>query len=216
MFFWNSLAFLMIQQMLAIWSLVPLAFLNPAWTSRCSRFTYCWSLTWRILSITLLACEMNATVQEFEHSLALSFFGIGMKTDLFRSCGHCWVFQTCWRRGDHKRLQEIFFGNGYVQYLDCCWFHGCVVVQLPSRVWLWDPMDCSMPGLPVPHHLPEFAQVHVHCISDTVQPSHLLTSSSPSALNLSQHQRLFFFFLISLYLHSTLTEYWKYSPTSQF
>ena len=44
----------MIQWMLAIWSLVPLPFLNPAFTSRSSWFTYCWSLTWRILSITLL------------------------------------------------------------------------------------------------------------------------------------------------------------------
>ena len=42
-------------------------------------------------------------------------------------------------------------------------------------------MDCSWPGLPVPHHLPEFAQGHVHCISDAVQPSHPLTPSSPSA-----------------------------------
>ena len=96
MFFWNSLAFSMIQWMLAIWSLVPLAFLNPAWTSGSSWFTYCWSLAWRILSIILLVCEMSAIVWEFEHSLALPFFGIGMKTDLFQSCGHCWVFQICW------------------------------------------------------------------------------------------------------------------------
>ena len=82
--------------MLAIWSLVPLPFLNPAWTSESSWFTYCWSLAWRILSITLLACEMSAIVQQFEHSLALPFFGTGMKTDLFQSCGHCWVFQICW------------------------------------------------------------------------------------------------------------------------
>ena len=39
---------------------------------------------------------MSAIVQQFEHSLPLSFFGIGMKTDLFQSCGHCWVFQICW------------------------------------------------------------------------------------------------------------------------
>ena len=58
--FWNSLAFLMIQWMLAIWFLVPLPFLNPAWTSGSSWFTYCWTLPWRILNITLLACEMNA------------------------------------------------------------------------------------------------------------------------------------------------------------
>ena len=53
----------MIQQMLAIWFLVPLIFLKPAWTSGSSWFTYCWSLAWRILSITLLACEMRAIVQ---------------------------------------------------------------------------------------------------------------------------------------------------------
>ena len=58
----------------AIWSLVPLPFLNPAWTSGSSWFMYCWSLAWRTLSITLLVCEMNAIVQEFEHSLALPFF----------------------------------------------------------------------------------------------------------------------------------------------
>ena len=62
-FFWNSLAFSMIQQMLAFWSLVPLPFLNPAWTSGSSRFTYCWSVAWRILSITSLACEISAIVQ---------------------------------------------------------------------------------------------------------------------------------------------------------
>ena len=81
--------------MLAIRSLVPLPFLKPDWISGSSWFTYCWSLAWRILSITLLACEMRAIVRYFEHSLALSFFGIGMKTDLFQSCGHCWVFQIC-------------------------------------------------------------------------------------------------------------------------
>ena len=48
--------------MLAIWSLVPLPFLNPVWTSGSSRFTYCWSLAWRILSITLLACEISVPV----------------------------------------------------------------------------------------------------------------------------------------------------------
>ena len=57
---------------------------------------YCWSLAWRILSISLLVCEMSAIVCLFEHSLALPFFGIGMKTDLYQSYGHCWVFQICW------------------------------------------------------------------------------------------------------------------------
>ena len=52
-------------------------------------------------------------------------------------------------------------------------------------------MDCSTLGLSAPHHLPEFAQVQVHCISNAVQSSHSLSPSSPSALNLSQHQGLF-------------------------
>ena len=71
-------------------------FSNPAYTCRNSYFTYCWNLAWRILRITLLACEMSAIVLWLEHSLALPFFGIWMKTNLFQSCGHCWVFQLCW------------------------------------------------------------------------------------------------------------------------
>ena len=66
-----------------------------------------------------------------------------------------------------------------------------IVVQSLSHVQLCNPMDCSTPGPPVPHHLLKFAQVHVHCISDAIQPSHPLMPSSPFALNLSQHQGLF-------------------------
>ena len=54
-------------------------FLNLACASGSSWFMYYWSLAWKFLSMTLPACEMNAVVQEFEHSLALLFFGIGMK-----------------------------------------------------------------------------------------------------------------------------------------
>ena len=65
-------------------------------------------------------------------------------------------------------------------------------VQLLSRVWLFvTPMNCSMPGLPVHHQLPESTQTHVHWVSDAIQPSHPLLSPSPPALNLSQHQSLF-------------------------
>ena len=52
-------------------------------------------------------------------------------------------------------------------------------------------MDCSVPDLPVTHHLPEFTQVHTHCISDAIQPSHPLPLPSSLALNLSQPQALF-------------------------
>ena len=56
---------------------------------------------------------------------------------------------------------------------------------------LCNPMDCSMPGLPVHHQLPEFTQIHVHRVSDAIQPSHPLSSPSPPAPNPSQHQSLF-------------------------
>ena len=51
-------------------------------------------------------------------------------------------------------------------------------------------MDSSMPGFPVHHQLPELAQTHIHWVSDAIQPSHPLLSSSPPAFNLSQHQGL--------------------------
>ena len=56
---------------------------------------------------------------------------------------------------------------------------------------LSDPMNCSTPGLPVHHQLPEFTQTHVHRVSDAIQPSHPLPSPSPPAPNPSQHHSLF-------------------------
>ena len=63
-------------------------------------------------------------------------------------------------------------------------------VQSLSCVPLWDSIDCSTPGLPVYHQLPELAQAHVHQVSDAIQPSHPLLSHSPPAFNLSQCQGL--------------------------
>ena len=56
---------------------------------------------------------------------------------------------------------------------------------------LCTPMDCSTPGFPAHHQLPELTQIHVHRVGDAIQPSHPLSSPSPPALNLSQHQGLF-------------------------
>ena len=56
---------------------------------------------------------------------------------------------------------------------------------------LCNPMNRSTPGLSVHHQLPEFTQTHVHQVSDAIHPSHPLSSTSPPALNLSQHQGLF-------------------------
>ena len=56
---------------------------------------------------------------------------------------------------------------------------------------LCDPMNCSTPGLPVLHQLPEATQTHVHWVDNAIQLSHPLSSPSPPAFNLSQHQGLF-------------------------
>ena len=60
-----------------------------------------------------------------------------------------------------------------------------------SCLTLCDPVDCSTPGFPIHHKLPELAQTHVHWVGDAIQPSHLLLSPSSPAFNLYQHQGLF-------------------------
>ena len=100
------------------------------------------------------------------------------------------IFQRASRLGQFCKLQEInssFITHLAFQVDACCC---CCSIDHPCPN-LHDPMDCSTPGLPVPHRLLEFAQVHVHCISDAIQPSQLLMPSSPSAFNLSQHQGIF-------------------------
>ena len=67
----------------------------------------------------------------------------------------------------------------------CC----CSVAQLGLTPW--DPMDGNKSGFPILPHLPELAQIHVHRVGDAIQPSHPLSSPSPPALNLYQHQGLF-------------------------
>ena len=68
--------------------------------------------------------------------------------------------------------------------------HYCSLVA-QSCATLCNPMDCSTPGFPVLHYLPEFAETHVDWDGDAIQPSHPLSPLSPPALNLSQRQGLF-------------------------
>ena len=72
--------------------------------------------------------------------------------------------------------------------------HLKVKVQFSCRSVISDslqPMDCSTPGLPVHHQLPDFTQTHVHWVGDAIQPSHPLSSPSPPAPSPSQNQSLF-------------------------
>ena len=104
---------------------------------------------------------------------------------------HC--YSSCWKEAGLRsliRTTEKFRtmvhtagGGGKAAGPGCC----CSVAK--SCATLCGPMDCSTPGLPVHHHLPEPTQAHFHRVGDANQPSHPLPPSS--ALNLSQHQGLF-------------------------
>ena len=78
------------------------------------------------------------------------------------------------------------FRRGLSDVLGGCLLGYCCCLVTKFCPALCDPMDCNMPGLPILHYLPEFAQTHVHWISDAIQPSHPLSSPSPPAFNLSQ------------------------------
>ena len=84
-----------------------------------------------ILVLGILLYWSGVPLPSPEHSLALPFIGIGMKTDLFQSCGHCWVFQICW----HIECSTISFSNAWK-------WKG----KVKSCLTLSDPMDCSPPG----------------------------------------------------------------------
>jgi len=75
------------------------------------------------------------------------------------------------------------------------------VVQSLSSIRLCNHMDCSTPGLPLPHHLPEFAQVHVHCIGDIIQSSHPLSQYWQHISIYLHYWQLHHFFLIVFQFH---------------
>ena len=130
MFFWSSLAFLMIQWMLAFWSLVPLPFLNPAWTSGSSQFMPSLE-NFQHYFVGMWNASNCVVVWTF---FPLHFFVIGMKTDLFQSCGHCWVFQICW-------------------YIECSTFTGSSV-----RIW---KSSTGIPSPPLPLFIVTLPKAHL-------------------------------------------------------
>ena len=100
--------------------------------------------------------------------------------------------ETC--RVDYGDMSSGLWNRQWINIWVNEWIHTNLSssVQSLSRVQLFaTPMNPSTPGLPVHHQLPESTQTHVHWVSDAIQPSHSLSSPSPPALNLSQHQGLF-------------------------
>ena len=136
MFFWNYLAFSMSQRM--FWTLVSLPFLNPAWTSGSSQFTYWWSLAWRILSISLLAWdECNCVV-------AWTFFGIAFLWDWNEN----WPFLVLWP----------------LLGFSICWYIECSTLTASSfRIW---NSSTGIPSPPLALFIVTL-QVKTHLTSDS-------------------------------------------------
>ena len=114
-----------------------------------------------------------------------------------------WVEQLVWRKALQMRVENCLLPlirfpllsfslrRVYITTKNQYWYIQFSSVQSLSRVQLCDTMNRSTPGLPVHHQLPEFTQIHVHPVSDVIQPSHPLSSPSPPGSNPSQHQSLF-------------------------
>ena len=106
--------------------------------------------------------------------------GCGEKGTLLHCWWECKLVQPLWRTV-WRFLKKLEIELSSVQF-------SSVAQSCPT---LCDPMNRSTTGLPVHHQLLQFTQTHVHRVSDAIQPSHPLSSPSPPALNLSQHQSLF-------------------------
>ena len=124
--------------------------------------------------------------QDAEKDIALLYLLYSWHEDKFRGeSSFCYCFKFYKNYGldsshNSNRLKNYILMNT-VQF-------SSVAQSCPT---LCNPMNCSTPGLPVHHHLPEFTQTHVHRVSDAIQPSHPRSSPSPPVPNPSQPQSLF-------------------------
>ena len=123
-----------------------------------------------------------------------------------KSLSRVQLFATPWTIQSMEFSTEFYTGVSSFSPLQWNMHHFSSVTQ--SCPTLWDPMDCSTPGFPVHHQLWELIQTHVHWVGDAIQSSHLLSSLSPPAFNLSQHQGLFQWVSSS---YQVAKKYWSFS-----
>ena len=117
-------------------------------------------------------------------SFWFNWSGVGLRVCI--SNQFPWWWSRCWLE-NHTMKSSLTSKTSLGRYCCCCC---CCSVGLSWQT-LCDPMDCTMPGLPLLHYLPEFPQTHVPWVGDAIQPSHPRLLPSPLSFNLSQHQGLF-------------------------
>ena len=148
-------------------------------------FPLCWSCLSSSDLLELAGYSLQQIWKDFGHYLFNYFstpFSVSSKTSITCTLGWYCPKQPCFGFDDSRCCAYKFFD---FFHRDCCF---CSVGQVISDSF---PMDCSIPGFLVLHCPLEFAQTHIHWFSDAIQPAHPLSSPSPFAFHLSQHQGVF-------------------------
>ena len=129
------------------------------------------------------ACNIDVIAESFQWVFRDDF----PQESVQHTCLQNYVSNKCREEWCHSHLENSYFH--------------CILLLLftQSCPTLCNPMNCSTPGFPVLHYLPQFAQTHVHWVGDATQPSHPLLFPSPYASNLSQHQGKHHCFYTALY-----------------
>ena len=137
-------------------------------------------------SMDMSLSKLQETVKDRESCVCCSPWG-RRELDTTEQLNNCSVSSSPSRQTAFKRTLHSWGNTSLIDKRFIIQFSS--VAQ--SCLTLFDPMNCSTPGLPVHHQHLEFTQTHVHQVSDAIQPSHPLSSPSPPAPNPSQHQSLF-------------------------
>ena len=159
---------------------------------------------------------VSPEISHFSKELWFTLLGNGDRNqDVGNGCALCYWNVIAYRPSQVIEQINIFIIllNNILYYT--LWNILCTSsVQSLSPVQLCNPMDCSMPGFPIHHQLPELTQTQVHQVGDGIQPSHPLLSPSPPAFNLSQHQDL----LNESVLCIRWSKYWSFSisPSNEY
>ena len=158
-----------------------------------------------LVSVIPFSCLQSFPASEFFYESALcirwpKYWSFGLSISPSNEYSGLISFRTDWLdllavQGTPKSLLQHHSSKASVLQRSVFFMFQLAIIQFSSVaqscLTLCNPMDSSTSGLPVHHQLPEFTQTHVHWVSDSIQPSHPLSSPSPPALNLSQHQGLF-------------------------
>ena len=134
------------------------------------------------LKLSTKLMKLNLNYNWISETITIKCQSVREKGTLFKA-----FWGPLWDTTDKKLPILNLYGVGSGLSLDSVQFSS-VAQSCPT---LCDPMDCTTPGFPVHHHLPELPQTHVHWVGDTIQPSHPLSSPSPPAFNHLQHQGVF-------------------------